>query len=225
MVTRIEHVRKITRFDVSNLSEKAKEDYIHMIYSIIQEYEKVDNDLFNQFNNLPDILITDNSDRIKTYCGAPYLGCAYPQGGNRGICSLYFNFPTLESVVISMELAHWAFSDIGTWRETNDVIHYAANVLDEPYIIKGKSLRIWGYTLAEKIKNALIRKPIKEIPLLLYNLPYLVKEKDRIMKEVRNGTAPKGTNPYWSTGTSIPSVRLPQKLLEYISHYESDHDH
>ncbi len=215
---------KITKFNVPNMPQYRKDAYIFMLSKIIKNYESLDLETFNQFNFLKEILVTTNENEIPC---PNAIGCST---GSQ--CStMYFGEWRFESVVISMELAHHAVLQFyrplpDRMRLSNDLVHYAANIGREPYVYWKpiryvKPFNYHGMKLSE-IKSYIVTNSTM-IPIFLYNIPYLIENKTRIMTEVVNGTAPKGINPFWSEGLDhIPSVR---QIIEYMNHYHSDHDH
>lgn len=211
-------IKNITEFRGISMTQRKKDMHYFMLKQIISEYERIDASSFNQFKRLKKIIFA--KDRKDTPC-PEYVGCCTATE-----CSaLWFDNINYDSIVMSMELAHFAIWDIyADMKVSNDLIHYAANVGREPYVK-------WVKVKYRTLQDAILKKPGVEIPIFIYNLPYLIKEKARIMNEVISNKAPKGSNPYWSGSNGGTNMHgLPKELLEYINHYHShahpwDHKH
>lgn len=196
-------------FKVPNIKESKKNIYIFMLTKILQEYEKLAPELFLEFKNLKKIVITKNKEDIPC---PQALGCATPDA----VYSLYYDYLPMESVTISMEMAHAAiFNYFNDMKVSNDIIHYAANADVEPYVK-------WITYKYRTKADFLLKRPAISIPIYIYNLPYLALNKSQLMLEIKNGTAPKGKNPYWTKG--MPAS-IAAEFMEYLHHYHAHDDH
>lgn len=205
-------IRERVVFNVPGMTERQKNVYIVMMRQLMMEYDRIKPGMFSEFTGLKKIIVTTNQKDIPC---PNAVGCATWSS----VSSMYWDNINFDSIIMSMELAHFA---IGSYYNdmtiSNDLIHYAANMNIEPYVT-------WiRYRYLTKT-DWLLKRPATYIPIFVYNFPYLIKEKDRIMKEVINGTAPRGVNPYWAGSNGTP---MPKALVEYLEHYQSHahpHDH
>jgi hypothetical protein len=184
---------------------------------LMQQYEKLDEELFNQFDGLGKIVWTTN--RADIPCDNA-IGCAEFWNGG-GCYSMFYDNPRYDFFIMSMELAHKALGEFyveNHWtrpyaRANNDV-HYAANIMTEPWC--------WYYEQGFKILSdwLLFRKPTY-VTLFMYDVRHIISQSDRIAEQVRHGTAPTGPNPYWS---AMPESQAKSDMLDWLGNYD-DHEH
>lgn len=205
-------IRERITFNVPGITERKKNIYIFMLKELMHQYDKMNPKFMSEFEGLRKIIVTTNQKDIP--CPNAVGCCTFSE-----VSSMYWDDINYDSIIMSMELAHFAVNKyFNDTKISNDLVHYAANVGTEPYVYWTK------YRYLTKA-DWLMKRPAIYVPTFVYNMPYLMKEKDRIMREVINGSAPKGVNPYWS-GASARG--MPQPIIDYIQHYQSHahgHDH
>lgn len=197
-------------------TEKTKEIYNKAVAYLMQQYEKLDHELFNQFDGLTKIVWTTNRANIP--CPGA-LGCA-ELGTTGGVYSLFYNDPRYDFFIMSMELAHRALAEYYVEnsfsrplaRANNDV-HYAANIMAKPWG--------WYYQQGFKVMSdwVVFHKPTY-ITIFMYDLRHILASSDKIMDEIKSGMAPSGTNPYWA---AMADSNAKTEMLAWLGSYHT-HD-
>lgn len=212
-------VKELTIWKV-NPSPNARtiEIYNKALAYIMQLYEKLDSELFNQFDGMNKIVWTTNLSDIP--CDNA-LGCA-ELGSSGGVYSKFYNNPNYDFFIMSMELVHRALAEYyhelndSNWlRKSNDLPHLAANAMIPPYAewhTKRFRLLIDHFTL---------RNPIP-VPIFIYNIQYLVNNDDDLISMIKNGSAPTGVNDYWS---AFSNIEAKQAIISWLSDYHTLHEH
>lgn len=224
----LKKVNELSVYNVPEITQKQRNIYNFISYYIIRKYEKTDffydgsvkyvtdpKQFFNQFDTLKSIVWTTKESDIPCE-GA--IGCATFSS----VFSMFYDNPKFDSFIMSMELAHHAVYEYCVdngikypYLVANDVVHYAANIFKEPYVkyeyVKYKEPLDW-------IK---FKKPV-EIPIFIYNLPYIIDERARIQKEIRDGLAPSGIHEYWTTEDDI---RIVNAIINFVQNGNDGHLH
>lgn len=214
------------------VSERTKALYVQMMARMLAYYELAfDAISFNQVKRLQKIVVTTDDEELRID-GHRVLG--YSDG--RQIVSEFFDDWRFESIVPSMEIGHHMmgeyYEDLDFahyWKLMNDLIHYAANVGTEPYVTTRYYTLYapfdWKHiplgSRYEQLKR-LITLNSYRVPIFLYNMQYLINERRRIVEEIQQGNAPKGTNQYWSEGDQW-STKTGKRILDFVQHYHHEH--
>jgi hypothetical protein len=179
---------------------------------LMQQYEKLDEELFNQFDGMSRIVWTTN--RMDIPCENA-IGCA-ELGPTGGVYSMFYDDSRYDFFIMSMELAHRALAEYYVenhferpYARANNDVHYAANILEKPWC--------WYHQQGFKILSdwLLFRKPTY-ITTFLYNIRHLVQQSNTIRQQIQDGTAPRGVNPYWA---AMPDSQARRDMIAWLGHY------
>lgn len=196
---------------------RTKEIYNKATGFLMQQYEKLDHQLFNQFDGLTKIVWTTNKADIP--CAAA-LGCA-ELGSTGGVYSMFYNEPRYDFFIMSMELAHRALAEYYVensftrpYARANNDVHYAANILAKPWS--------WYHVQGFKITSdwLLFRKPTF-ITIFQYDLRHILQNSDKIMNEIKTGNAPSGANSYFAT---MPDSLTKTEMQHWLGSYHTHED-
>jgi hypothetical protein len=198
-------------------SPRIRKIYNLAIAFLMQQYEKLDSKLYNQFDGMDKIVWTTNIDDIPCENA---IGCA-ELGKTGGIYSMYYGDPRYDIPIMSMEAAHRGIGEYYVehgftypYQRANDDIHYGANVFAKPYC--------WVYQQGFKILEDWLKfRKATMVPMFFYDLPYIVTQTDRIRAEIKGGTAPRGRNPYWA---AMPDSKAKTEVLAWLGHYHTHDD-
>lgn len=191
------------------IEPRKEEIYNKALAYIMQQLEKLDSELFNQFDALGSIVWTKDLRDIPCENA---LGCA-DMGAGGSIYSKFFDNPYYDFFIMSMEAVHKGLADYyldnhipEPYTKGNDIVHLAANVMEQPYASwTTKRFRLLSDWLT-------LRRPI-EVPIFLYNTRYLVDHTDEIMAMIKNHTAPTGANQYWA---AMPDTDAKNSMLHWL---------
>lgn|GEM_PF-4268171 len=211
-------VEELTIWKGFEPSRRTKEIYNKAMAYVMQQCEKLDSELFNQFDGLKSIVWT--KDRRDIPCENA-LGCA-ELGKTGSVYSVFFDNPQFDFFIMPMEFWHRGFGEYYAensiaqpFVKANDVIHYAANVMAEPYASwTTKKFRLLSDILT-------LRRPL-EVPIFVYNTQYLKDHTDEIIADIKSGGAPSGVNQYWA---AFPDSEGKSAIMDWLGHYHHDHHH
>jgi hypothetical protein len=211
-------VEELTVWKGFEPTSRTKEIYNKALAYIMQQCEKLDSELYNQFDGLQAIVWT--KDRRDIPCENA-LGCA--ELGTKGsVYSIFFDDPNYDFFIMSMELVHRGMGEYylenkypEPFKKANDIPHFAANIMQEPYA----SWRTKKFKLLSDILT--LKRPVK-VPIFIYNTQYLLNHTDELVAKIKKGTAPTGANPYWS---ALPDSDAKSEIMDWLGHYRHEIDH